>query len=288
MKLKDSNIAIVGAGPAGASAAIQLARYGFSVTVFEAYNIGGLAMNANLIENYLGFPNGISGLKFCELLNRQITNHSIEIVNSKVNKIRYIDEEFSLNFDGKERRFDKLILAVGTKPVIPSFINANSEKVFYSVISLLNERNRKIGIYGAGDAAFDYALNLSENNEIIIFNRSDRIKSLDLLCRRAELIDKIKYEANSEIVSICETDEKLRLGFVDNRTEEVDYLLIAVGREANRELIDSEFIKEMDLLIDRKKLFLIGDLMNGKYRQISISAADGLKAAMTIYQDLNK
>jgi len=57
----NDSMAIIGAGPAGLAAAIQLQRYGIQPFIFEEKSIGGLLKNANKIENYLGFPNGISG-----------------------------------------------------------------------------------------------------------------------------------------------------------------------------------------------------------------------------------
>ena len=67
MKKSNIRIAIIGAGPAGIACAIQLIRQGYSPIIFEKGEIGGLLKNANLVENYLGFPGGISGKKLCSL-----------------------------------------------------------------------------------------------------------------------------------------------------------------------------------------------------------------------------
>jgi len=67
MVSKNTNVIIIGAGPAGIACAIQLKRYNINTIVLEKDKIGGLLKNANLVENYPGFPNGINGEKFVQL-----------------------------------------------------------------------------------------------------------------------------------------------------------------------------------------------------------------------------
>ena len=63
---------IIGAGPAGVAAAVHMKRTGLNIVLIEKKNIGGLLRNANLIENYLGFPEGISGKRFAGCLRRHL------------------------------------------------------------------------------------------------------------------------------------------------------------------------------------------------------------------------
>ena len=79
MLSKSTSVIIIGAGPAGIACAIQLKRYNIDSIVLEKDEIGGLLKNANLIENYLGFPNGISGKKLVQLINKQVRTSKINI-----------------------------------------------------------------------------------------------------------------------------------------------------------------------------------------------------------------
>ena len=89
-----NKVAIIGAGPAGISSAIQLKRFGIDPIVFESDQIGGLLHNANLVENYPGFPDGISGEKLCMLFIEQFNKCNTNIINEEVITLDYIDNEF--------------------------------------------------------------------------------------------------------------------------------------------------------------------------------------------------
>ncbi len=80
----NKDVCVIGAGPSGIAAAIQLKRYNISPLILEMNRIGGLLNNANLIENYPGFPDGISGEKLCMLFNEQFNKCNITIINKEV------------------------------------------------------------------------------------------------------------------------------------------------------------------------------------------------------------
>ena len=205
-------IAIIGGGPAGTAAAIQLKRSGFDVTIFEKQAIGGLAVNANLIENYLGFPNGISGIRFTGLLEKHLENLEIEVKYDEIDYIKFENNSYLLN--NRLEKYSRLIIATGTKPNqlnIPGMEKIAIDKIYYEVYELLGESNKTIGIIGAGDAAFDYALNLSLTNKSIILNRSQEIKALDLLRYRADKNPNIENRKNVVVSEIISQKDKLLL-----------------------------------------------------------------------------
>ena len=82
-------VTVVGAGPAGIAAAIQLTRYGIKPVVFEGNVIGGLVHNANRVENYPGFPKGIHGHHLAELFTEQLVEANIEVQKETVLSIAY-------------------------------------------------------------------------------------------------------------------------------------------------------------------------------------------------------
>jgi thioredoxin reductase (NADPH) len=287
-------IAIIGGGPAGTAAAIQLSRSGFDVTVFEKQAIGGLAVNANLIENYLGFPSGISGIRFTGLLEKHLENLEIEVKYQEIDTVKFENNTFLLN--NRPEKYSRLIIATGTKQNqlnISGMDKIPEDKIHYEVYELLGESNKTIGIIGAGDAAFDYALNLSLTNKSIILNRGEEIKALDLLRDRAEKNTNIEYRNNVSVNEIISQKDKLLLNCkVRNEKNEdsffeilLDYLLIAIGRQAATPMLSNEMELVKDDLIKQKRLFFIGDLINDKFRQVSLSAADGIRAAMEIKFD---
>ena len=76
----NTSVCIIGAGPAGISAAIQLKRYDVPFVIFERNKSGGLLNNANYVDNYPGFPEGIKGSSLCALLDEQVKNNRIDII----------------------------------------------------------------------------------------------------------------------------------------------------------------------------------------------------------------
>lgn len=287
------DVAIIGAGPAGIAAAIQLKRYQIDALIFEKDEIGGLIRNANRIENYPGYPKGISGVRFVELMKMHLVNSGIEVINKRIDKLEFKNGVFSLKSGSEKINTQYLVLATGTKPYsIPELVIPKSiiDKVFYEVYPLINISNQTIAIIGAGDAAFDYALNLSRNNDVIILNRSGNIKALPILRQELIISDNIHYFANTKLIDLKTGNDKIVLNCISEKGEieySVDYLLIAIGREPDNDLIGSEIKTFFDELINLKKLFPIGDLRNGNNRQASISIGQGIKAAMEIYRELS-
>jgi thioredoxin reductase (NADPH) len=269
---------VIGAGPAGIAAAIQLKRFGLNVAVIEKNSIGGLIKNANLIENYLAFPNGITGHKFAKLLSKQLSQYDIPVFFEEVVEIIKKDT-FTVKTLKNTYNSRFIVVATGTKPVFTDLQipEQAKNKIFYEIKDIHDTKNTTVAIIGAGDASFDYALNLCKYNKINIFNRSEVIKALPLLHERIKKQENISLYSNHELESIKNSDKELILRFKNNeKVFLADYLLFATGRQPEDSLLTKELKENSDL-------FMIGDVKNGILRQTAVAAGDGLKAAAEIY-----
>ena len=280
-----NNIAIIGAGPAGVSAAVQLRRYGFAVDVFEKNTVGGLARNANLIENLPPFHKGISGKHYARLLMKNLLAYIDNPIYEEVESIEYRANQFAIITDSAIRKYDIAIIASGTKPNSPSISLPESDRIFYEVAAMPKAEGENIIIIGAGDAAFDYALNLANHggNNIKILNRNDKLKCLPLLFNRVKANSKIEYIENCELQAVESLANRLIIN-TNNRKFNCDYLLLAIGRSENCSFIRDSVLNNETMLLNDKRLHYIGDIRNGLYRQISIATGDGVRAAMEIYE----
>jgi len=286
-----AEVAIIGAGPAGLAAAIQLKRYRIPATVYEREEAGGLLRNANLVENYPGFPDGIPGQAMARLISAQAGRAGVQITFEQVLELAYDNGEFHLRTPQHTRRSPIVIVASGTSPrALPGLEIPESlrPKFFYEVHPLSDVSGKRIAIIGAGDAAFDYALNLSKANEIIILNRGERSNCLPLLWERASAAPGIQYRPNSTVKTVREglsSEFVLKCEDPGGITElAVDYLIAAIGRDPQTSFVSASIWKNCADLEMQGVLYFIGDVKNGMYRQTSIAVGEGVLAAMKIYQ----
>jgi len=275
-------VIILGAGPAGVACAIQLTRFGIETVIFEKNKIGGLVENANLIENYLGFPNGITGVEYVKLVKKQFEQYKITFINDEAIEVKLNNGSYEVS-SAKSGIYSSeyLVVATGTEPKEVDFPDEVKEKVFYEIKHLHEVKNKSVVIIGAGDAAFDYALNLSKKNQVKIFNRSSTLKALPLLVDRVNENKNIEYYENSAVKKIYLDNNKLKLLFNDDFEVLTDYLIFAIGRLPDDRLLTKE-------LKDTQNLYIVGDVKNGLLRQTTIAAADGLKAATEIHERITR
>src|SRR3972149_6691994 len=199
------DVIIIGGGPAGIAAAIQLKRYGLAPLIFEREALGRLLRNANLVENYPGFPGGISGLKLVGLLEQQARDFALRVTYAEVVRLDFGAGLFRIETSQGVYAARFVVVASGTRPHPYHGVDIPAQarsKVIYEIYPLIGRSGLEIVIIGAGDAAFDYALNLAKNNQIVVLNRGAAIKCLPLLWERVQREPKIGYFDNITISQI--------------------------------------------------------------------------------------
>jgi len=288
-------VVIIGAGPAGLAAAMQLTRQGQNVLVLERDRVGGLLWNANLVENYPGFPEGITGPDLVHLFQEQADRLQVKVAREEVVETSYQAGIFRIDTNQRVLSANWLIAASGT---IPRKLNNPApgpgleDRVFTEVYPLLYCKDRRILIIGAGDAAFDYALNLADQNQVVILNRGREIKALGLLVERTTKHPRIQYFQDKPVNEISLTEQGEVLVEAGNAKDQssytADYLITALGREPNTSFASRSIIKTVPELQENERLFFIGDVRNGSHRQTAIAVGEGIQTAMTVADLLEK
>src|SRR4030042_3304639 len=109
-------VVIIGAGPAGISAALQLKRYGIDTALLERGDTGGLLRNANLVENYPAFPQGISGAELVQRLVEHLQCAAVKVTRAEVRAVSYQAGIFQISTTTGDFQASVLVIATGTKP----------------------------------------------------------------------------------------------------------------------------------------------------------------------------
>lgn len=293
--MEAEQVIIIGAGPAGLATAIQLKRYGVTPLLFERAQAGGLLWNANLVENYPGFPSGITGPDLVGLFVRQAQHLSIDVTHEEVIELVYEQEMFQVRSVQTSYSSRLVVIATGTKPQrlkdlsIPADV---VERVFYEVYELLQAEGKHIVIVGSGDAAFDYALNLSRKNRITILNRGAQTRCLPLLWQRAQNVSTITYHPQTAVSRLMKDLQDGMLldcqGPAGGLQFHADYLVGAIGRVAQVDFLPETFLQQTTALEEQGVLYRIGDVKNGIYRQTAIAVGEGVMTAMKIYRRLKE
>jgi thioredoxin reductase (NADPH) len=286
---------VIGGGAAGIAAAIQLKRAGISVLVVEKSKLGGSLWNANLIENYPGFPEGIRGSELAQLFVRQFEKTNILTLFSNVTKINRTNDIFELNLEKNSENNNSINNKVFSRAVIiaiglePRKIKLKEEQklqeaglLFYEIKEIPQKINNKnFVIIGSGDVAFDYALNLAERgNKCSIISRNNQ-KCIDTLKQRACNNKNINIlGAEVEKIQLC--DGVLSISCNHCKEVKADYVLIAIGKETETKQF-SELIQEKN---NEQGIFIAGDAKRAQFRQVGIAVGDGLLAAMRVKEFL--
>lgn len=295
---EEVSVVVVGAGPAGCAAAIFLKRAGFEPVLLEESTPGGLLREANLVENYPGFPEGITGRDLADLIREQLARLEIRPRSAHVKAISTDGPVFVVQTDDSEYESKAVIMATGTVPRkldIPGARELEGRRLFYglALLDLESLAGKRIVILGGGDAAFDYALNLrAHGNSLVVVTRSTPT-CLPLLRERAE-------ERGIEVLGGCvpqsieESGGEVKVMCPGDRDLACDLVVVAHGREPRLEALSAELAELVRASADIhpetavEGFYVAGDVIRGKYRQTAIAAGDGVLAAMKLIQLLEE
>jgi len=311
--MSDNNfdLVIIGAGPAGLTAASYSARANLKVLVIEKLCAGGQALVIDVLENYPGNVEQLdsdgkviappkSGYEFAVDLHRQAESFGASFFFGTVNSIQK-DDKFTVNLsDGTARRALAVIFATGA---FPRLLDVPGEKEFqgkgvsYCATCDGNLfKNKKIFVVGGGDAACDEARYLSRlTDNITLIHRRDSFRAQKALVARTLENPNIKTRFNTVIKEI-KGDVKVKSVILSNvlsgetYEEETDAVFVYAGTVPQSSLLsNSDFKAAIDdggyILTDQKMatnvpgLFAAGDVRAGAFRQVITAAADGAAAA---------
>ncbi|MDI6730970.1 MAG: thioredoxin-disulfide reductase [Candidatus Margulisbacteria bacterium] len=291
------DLLIIGGGPAGLTAAIYALRAGLKTILVEKMVLGGIASTAYHIENFPGFPEGISGLELARRLSEQAGNLGLQVVWGSAAQIKKKNKHFETDVDGKSLQSKVIIIATGTeskKLDIPGEEKLRGRGVSYcATCDGPFYKDKNIIVVGGGNAAIEEALYLTRYaKKISIVHRRNDLRADKVLADRASANPKIYFFWHSAVEEIKGKEKVEGILLKDLQSEKsltvpADGVFIYVGSRPNSAVVkglidmdDNGYIKtDQQLCTSAAGIFSAGDVRQKSLRQMVTAAADGAVAA---------
>lgn len=292
------DLIIIGAGPAGLTAAIYGARAGLKTLIFEVNEIGGQVSQKDRVENYPGFPNGIKGGELMQSFLQQALNFGAEFHQEKVLKVKTSESNHQVETDRGTYEAHAVIIATGLKHRklgVPGEALLAGKGVSYCVTSDGSlYMNKKAVVVGGGSTAIEEALLLAQSaDEVILVHRRNRLKAEAALVKRAEAEPKIRFIWNSVVTAIEGDTQVSGVRIKDNKTQAETWescagVFICIGRVPNSAFVgnsvplneDGYILTNAWMATELPGIYAAGDVRKKAFRQISTAVGDGTEGAL--------
>jgi thioredoxin reductase (NADPH) len=293
------NLIIIGSGPAGLSAAIYAARGNLNPLVLTGQEIGGQIATTDAVENYPGFPDGITGPELVQVMQKQAEKFGARIEIDTVTEVNLKTHPFVLKTEnGAEYQAKALIVATGASP---RKLNVPGEKEFagrgVSYCATCDGfffRNKEIAVVGGGDSALQEGLFLTKfASKVHIIHRRDALRAQPILQDRARENPKVNFVWNAMVKEIKGNGKVDKLVLENTQTHSIADLpaqgiFVYIGHTPNTALfkgqleMDEEgYLKVNDRLhTSVPGVFAAGESHDHVFRQAIVSAGFGTMAEM--------
>ncbi|MGP5497700.1 thioredoxin-disulfide reductase [Corynebacterium flavescens] len=294
------DVAIVGSGPAGYTAALYAARAELKPIVFEGFEYGGELMNTTEVENYPGFQKGIMGPELMEEMRAQAIRFGADLRMEVVDSVELESEIKRLHVGDEIIEARVVILATGAAPRhlgIPGEKELSGRGV--STCATCDGfffKGHNIVVVGGGDSAMEEATFLTKFAEnVTIVNRSENFRASKIMLERAKNNPKIRWELNKVVTRVIEGEGKVAgLAVKDVRTGEesqldVTAMFVAIGSDPRSAFLDGQVelkedgyvkVHEPSTHTSLPGVFACGDLVDNHYQQAITAAGSGCRAAI--------
>ncbi len=292
-------LVIVGSGPAGYTAAIYAARAELEPVVLAGMAFGGQLMLTTDVENYPGFPEGITGPEMMELFQKQAERFGSRVHMEDATEVDLETHPFRVKTDSRELTTDALIIATGASA---RWLGLDSEKRLQnkgvSACATCDGalfRGQAMAVAGGGDTAMEEALFLTRfASRVHVIHRRDALRASKIMAERATKNPKIEFVWESVIQDILGTDRVTGVRTRNVKTgaeSEIDVgaVFIAIGHTPNTELFRGRIdmneqgyivVKPGSTRTNLDGVFACGDATDPTYRQAVTAAGTGCMSAL--------
>jgi len=290
-------VIVLGAGPAGLTAALYTARGKLKTLVVNGPMVGGQIALTLQVDNYPGFPDGVTGPELSDRFKAHAERFGAEFLDSEATKIDLASKPIRVWVGEKLLETRALIVATGMNHKrlgVPGenrllgrgvFVCATCDAILYE--------DKRVVVVGGGDSAVQEALDLAKYaTSVTVVHRREGLRACRCLADRALEDPKISFLYDTVVEEIMGEKRvasvrlrNLKTGEV--RVEETDGVLLAIGWDPNTSILKGQldldelgYVKSEGINSGKPGVFLAGDLVDRKYRQVVTSCGSGCAAAL--------
>lgn len=296
------DLIIIGTGPGGLTAAIYAARSDLNLLVIEGSTPGGQLTTTSDVENFPGFPQGISGPQLMDNMKKQAARFGAEFVVTKASKVDFSKRPFTVVCEnGKSYSGKTVIVSTGASARYLGL--ANEKELIGKGVSACATcdgffyRDKTIHLVGGGDAAMEEANFLTKfASKVYIVHRRDALRATPPMQRKVFDNPKIEVIWDTVVEEILADEAGVNGLIVKNvktnetTTRKTDGLFISIGHNPNTDFLEGQleiddhgFIKadKASMATSVPGVFACGDVQDSEFRQAIVAAGSGCMAAMT-------
>ena len=294
------NVIIIGSGPAGLTAALYAARANLTPLVFTGNEIGGQVSVTNEVENYPGFPEGLTGPELVEKFQKQAERFEAQVEYAEVTEVDFDIHPFRVKSHDNEYEAKAIIIATGASPRkldVPGEVEFTGRGVSYcATCDGFFFRDKEVVVVGGGDSALEEGVFLTKfASRVSVIHRRDQLRAGQTLQERAKRNEKIEFIWDTVVTEVNGNGAVDSIQLKNVKTGEVSALetegvFIYIGHYPNSQLFKDKL--EMDdhgyLITDRRThtsmpgIFAAGEIADPVFRQVVTSAGEGCKAALEV------
>jgi thioredoxin reductase (NADPH) len=305
MRMNRYEVIIIGGGPGGLTAGLYTSRAGLKTLLFERGIIGGQIVNARQVDNYPGFPQGISGAELASLMHQQAIKYGLETITAEVTAIKP-SPIYNVITTEDDFEAEAIIIAAGSE--YRKLGVSGEERLLGRGVSYCATcdafffRDQDVAVVGGGDTAITDALELSEHaSKVYIIHRRNQLRAGEALQKMAFAQPKLKPIWDTVVDEVTGEDKLSGLRLRNVKTGEITNLqvagvFVAVGLEPNSQcfagivdLDEAGNIKTNELMATSTPgIFAVGDIRKNSARQVTSAVGDGATAALSAFKYLRE
>jgi len=293
------DLIIIGGGPAGLTAGLYASRARLQTRLLEQISPGGQVLTTDWVDNYPGFPEGVSGFELVDRMRRQCERFGLEIVSEEVTSVGRAGNLIRVVLTEKDLLAKTLIIASGAQPVklgVPGEMDLTGRGVSYcATCDGPFYRDLEVGVVGGGDTAVEEALFLTRfASKVHLFHRRDQLRATGILREKILSEPKVTVHWSTVLTGVWPNEQGLvsALTYKDLKTGDETRLPLSgvfffVGQKPITDYLgdfvaldQAGFVKtDLELATSQPGVWAAGDVRVKRLRQISTAVGDGATAA---------